>query len=431
MHYKIKSIVLLGLLSLAFSACSNESEPAGNQAGPNEDATAASGNHEAAEAHEEGTVRMSPLQLEAVGLKLGTLQNRNLSTAIKVTGELEVPPQSEANVSAIVGGNVQSIKVVEGDKVRKGQTLAVLSHPDLVQMQVDLQEAAGRLQYLEQEYQRQQRLYEQKVGSGRALQEATSNFTATKAQVAGLKSQLDILGLNTKSVLSGKIYQSVPVVSPISGYVKKVNVTTGGYVSPQEQMFAIVDNSQLHADFMVFEKDIAKVKEGQKVRFTVANAGNQSYTATIYAVGKAFEEEPKAVHVHADIDGKTDNLIPGMYIEGRLAVDEVTTLALPEEAVVQDGDQAFIFVKTGEADAGEEHAAETTAAAGEKAAPEPAQASGKSWVFKQVPVITGASDNGWVEIKLSQPLPDSAQVAYNGAYNLLSEMGKGETEHAD
>ncbi|MCJ8167619.1 efflux RND transporter periplasmic adaptor subunit [Pontibacter sp. E15-1] len=419
MHIITKITLLLSVL--AFSACSTPDESVSEKGAPGE----AAESHGEEEGHrEEGTVRMSPQQMKAIGLQLGTLQNRNLAGIIKVTGELEVPPQSEASVSATVGGNVQEIKVIEGDKVRKGQTLALLTHPELVQLQVDLQEAASRLQYLEQEYQRQQRLYEQKVGSGRDLQEATSNYNTKKAQVEGVKSRLRILGLNPGSILSGKIYQSVPVVSPISGYVQKVNINTGQYVSPQQQMFTVVDQSQLHADLMVFEKDITKVKVGQKVSFNVANAAGKEYMATVYNMSPAFEEDTRAVHLHADIEGSLDNLIPGMYIEGRIATDTTTALALPETAVVQEGDQSFIFVKTGEAATENAHLA-----AG--ASKDSAQTVGKDWVFKQIPVVTGASDHGWVEVKLLQPLPNDAQVAYKGAYNLISEMKKGETEHAD
>ncbi|GAB3833108.1 efflux RND transporter periplasmic adaptor subunit [Pontibacter rugosus] len=324
---------------------------------------------------------------------------------------------------------MQEIKVIEGDKVRKGQTLALLTHPELVQMQVDLQEAASRQQYLEQEYQRQQRLYEQKVGSGRDLQEATSNYNTSKAQVEGLKSRLRILGLNTGSILSGKIFQSVPVVSPISGYVQKVNITNGQYVSPQEQMFSVVDRSQLHADFMVFEKDVSKVKVGQKVSFTVANAAGREYMATVYNMSPAFEKDARAVHLHADIEESIENLIPGMYLEGRIATDTTTALALPETALVQEGAQSFIFIKTGEVDA-EAHADEANRA-GEKAPATGEQTAGKVWVFKQVPVVTGASNNGWIEVKLLQPLPDSAQIVYKGAYNLIAEMKKGETGDDD
>ena len=161
------------------------------------------------------------------------------------------------------------------------------------------------------------------------------------------------------------------------------------------------------------------MKEGQKVRFTVANAPDREYSATIYSVGKTFEQAPKAVHVHAEIEGGTENLIPGMYIEGRIAVTNASVPALPEAAIVGEGEESYIFIKTGEA-SHEEEAGEGTGQ----------DASEKSWVFKQIPVYTGVQDNGWVEVSFFEPLPDSAQIAYNVAYNLISEMGKSETSHS-
>ena len=428
----LKLIITALTLSAFLTSCDNSAKEGQEQEAPDahaEGGAAEGEGHEEEEGtHEEGMVSLTAMQRQAIGLKLGPLQNRNLSTAIKATGELELPPQNEANVSAIVGGNVYKINVIEGDKVRKGQTLALLEHPDFVQMQVDLQESASQLNYLENEYKRQQSLYEQKVGSGKAFQEAQADYTSTKASVEGLKAKLNILNLSAEKILEGEIYRFIPVTSPIDGFIKDVNIKMGQYVGPQEMLFGVVDNSHIHADLMVFEKDVYKVKIGQKVSFTVANGPRGSYTGKIYAVGKTFEEDPKAVHVHAEIEGNTENLIPGMYIEGRIAVNDMSTLALPEAAIVGEGEDSFIFVKTEEAGHEGEQEEEPGHVEGEEA-PIEHNPSKESWVFRQVPVTTGTQDNGWVEVRLFEPLPDSVQVAYNGAYNLLSEMGKGETGH--
>lgn len=423
MKMNLRIIIAALALSVFFTACSNKGKE--GQDDQDTSGAAAESDHEEEGTHEEGMVSLTPMQRQAINLEVGPLQHKNLSAAVKATGELQLPPQNEANVSAVVGGNVYKINVIEGDKVQKGQTLALLEHPDFVQMQVDLQESASRLKYLEKEFKRQQNLYEQKVGSGKAFQEAQADHTSAKARVEGLKAKLNILNLNTRKILEGEIYRFIPVISPISGFIKDVNIKMGQYAAPQEMLFGVVDNSHIHADLMVFEKDVYKVKKGQKVTFTVANGPQDSYTGKIYAIGKTFEEDPKAVHVHAEIDGNTNNLIPGMYIEGRIAVNDMSVLALPEAAVVSEGKESFIFLKTKEA----AHTEKNPGHAEKEGAPEKHNPSEENWTFKKVPVITGAEDNGWIEVKFLQPLPDSAQVAYNGAYKLISEMGKGETGH--
>lgn len=423
----LKLIITALTLSAFLLSCDNPSNENPKVAETGTESAGSKEGHGAEEAtHQEGLVSLTPMQRRAIDLDLGPLELKNLFTSVKTTGELEVPPQNEANVSAIAGGNVYKINVIEGAKVRKGQTLALLEHPDFVQMQVDLQESASRLGYLEKEYKRQQSLYEQNVGSGKDFQEAQAAYASAKASVEGLKAKLKILNLNTERILGGEITRFVPVVAPIGGFIKTVNIKMGQYVAPQELLFGIVDNSHIHADLMVFEKDVYKVKKGQKVTLSVANGPRGSYTGKIYAVGKNFEENPKAVHVHADIDGNTDNLIPGMYIEGRIAVNDISALALPEAAIVSEGNESFIFVKTSKEEKGERSGqvqngkVEMTNSAAEG-----------TWTFKQVKVVTGEQDNGWVEVRLLEPLPDTVQVAYNGAYSLISEMKKGETGHDD
>src|SRR5690606_35137633 len=108
----------------------------------------------------------------------------------EANGQLEVPPQNEASVTAILGANIVSITVIEGDDVKKGQVLAYLSHPNLTRLQSDYLEAYSSLQFLEQEFQRQQRLYEEEVGSGKTFQQAQADYHAKQAMVKSYASQL-------------------------------------------------------------------------------------------------------------------------------------------------------------------------------------------------------------------------------------------------
>ena len=92
-----------------------------------------------------------------------------------------------------------------------------------------------------------------------------------------------------------------------------------------------------------FEKDVSKVKNGQLVKFSIEALGNEELTASIYSVGKSFEEGPKALHVHAEIENKDQNLIPGMYVSARIITEENLEQALPEDAIFQEGEIFYIF----------------------------------------------------------------------------------------
>lgn len=389
------------------------------------------GHHEE-EQHEENAVSLTGDQMAAIGIKTGPLSRRYLGASIKANGRLEVPPQNEAKVSAYQGGNVQRINVIEGDKVQKGQTLAILEHPDLITIQQDYQEALNRLAFLEMEYARKKKLFEEEIGSGKDFQQVESEYKTMQSRAAALKAKLHMLDIDPAAVAEGRIYPAIPVKTPISGYIRAVDVVTGQYVQPQQELFEVVDNSHIHADLMVYERDIPRLREGQKVIFTAAGMPERELSASIYSVGKAFEEDPKAVHVHAEIENGKGDLIPGMYVQGRIITDETQVLALPEEGVVIEGDRSYLFLLTDEPAHAGEHSDE--APAGEHSDEGPSGGAhddhAKSQAFRMVEVGTGVKEAGFVEIKPVTKLPDSARVVTEGAYYLLAEMKKGEAGHS-
>lgn len=341
-------------------------------------------------------------QFDALKMKIDTLASRNMSGYVEANGTLEVPPQGEAAITSVVGANVVSIEVIEGDKVNKGQVVAYLSHPNIIQMQTDYLNAYSNSNFLKKGYERQQKLYDAGVGSGVNFQKAEAEYDASKAMVNGMAAQLKLLNISSTSVANGTIAQRVALRSPIEGYVQNVGIKTGQYVEPQTELFEIVDTHHVHADLMVFEKDVYKVKKGQKVTFSIQSV-DEELTAEIYSVSKTFENNPKAVHVHAEIENKKGSLIPGMYIQGRIQIESSKTKALPESAIVKEGDRFFVFSAEKEND---------------------------DWSFKPVEVLLGEKDGEWVAVNFSEEIASNTKFAYNNAYYLIAQMKKGEAGHS-
>ncbi|PHQ29413.1 efflux RND transporter periplasmic adaptor subunit [Leeuwenhoekiella nanhaiensis] len=385
-------VMLLGLTSCGDS----KSESAENN----------EGNSVTEEAQTEGEaeeVMLTAKQFDALQMEIDTLQMRNMSGYVEANGQLEVPPQNEASITTVVGANVVSIEVIEGDKVNKGQTVAYLSHPNIIQKQTDYLNAYSNSQFLKKEFERQKTLYDAGVGSGANFQKAEAEYQASRSMAKGLEAQLQQLNVSASGVRNGTIYQRVALRSPIEGFVQKVEVKTGQYVEPQTDLMEIVDTHHVHADLMVFEKDVYKVKEGQKVTFNVQSIPGKELTAEIYSVGKTFEQNPKAIHVHAEIENKEGNLIPGMYIQGRIQTDNSKTLAIPESAIAADGNRFLVFSVVKEGD---------------------------DWSFTPNEVTKGAQDGEWIPIDFLTEQKSNVKYALNNAYYLMAEMKKGEAEHS-
>ncbi len=391
MKTHIKILIVWIALSVMTGSCRDRSEEPANQTLDS--------------AHGVEEVHLSQHRFDGMNMKVDSISKRIMGEYVETTGILTVPPQNEASVTAIVGGNVESIAVIEGEDVRRGQPLAYLSHPDLINLQTEFMRNSNELEFLEKDYLRKKTLYSEQVGSGKEFQKTESDFKVARAKVKGYEAQLKIMGLDPKRILGGNLYERIPVPAPIDGSIRQVNIKTGQYVRPETEMFSIVNNDHIHADFMVFEKDVPKVREGQIVRFTLGADPKTSYTSEIFSVGKSFEQNPKAVHIHADIRDKANTMLPGMFIRGKIYTDSTFVYALPRDGVVNEAGTHFIFLALPPADDSDE------------------------WIFRPLQVSVGLIDGDWMEVKVKEPLSSETKVAWNNAYYLMAEMHKGEAEH--
>lgn len=382
----MKYYILIVLIVLtAFSSCKNKSE----ETKPETPSSEKNGVEE---------VSFTDAQIKAIGLELGTFESKNLTTTLKINGKLSLPPQHQAQVSILAGGVVKTILVQDGEFVNAGKTLATIVNTDVIQLQQDYLENNANLQYLEKEYQRQKELREDDINSGKTFQQSQRELQIAQAKKETLKSKLAQLGINASGLSSKNIASSIAIKAPISGYIQHVNLSMGKFADANAVLFEIVDNRYLHLDLKVFEKDIHKIKMGQKIIFSDANDVSHTHSATIFAINRAFEPNEQAVLVHAKINETTETLLPGMYVEARVKINNEQATALPSEAIVNNGDEHFIFVEK------------------------------TKNTFQQIKVQTGASDMGYTEVKPIDEVSPNAKVVIKGAYYLLSELTKGSGE---
>lgn len=345
-------------------------------------------------------VSLTAEQITAIGLKTGTMEKRSLKTALKANGRLVLPPEKNALVSVLNGGIVKNIPVQEGHHVVKGQVLATLENLEFLQLQQNYLETRANVKVLDSDLQRQQALQADQINAVKTVERAQADLTGAQARLAALAAQLRIYGTDPSTLTTKNLRSTFTLRSPISGSLKHIAVNLGQYAEPNKTLFEVVDNSALHIDLHVFEQDVARVKEGQKVVFGHAGEPVGRHTATIFAVNKAFESDQQAVLVHAKLDDNGEELFSGMYIEALIMTDSTEAWSLPSEAIVNNGDEHYIFVED-----------------------EPN-------TFMQVSVRTGASELGYTEVKPLKELPADAEIVIQGAYYLLSELTKGSGGHS-
>lgn len=368
-YLKISGFAIL--LALAGSAC---------QTRPDE----GDAKEPAAEGNEAVTVYLSPEQMELSGIVLGQPVTREIASYIECSGIIDVPPSNIRLVHSPVVGFVQQVKHLPGEHVHRGDQLASIAHPDLIRQQRGFLESAGRIPFLKKDLERKKELAAADAASGKAYEQAQSDYAVEEAHYNGLKAELDLIGINTQALEeSRQVQPSIRIFTPVAGYLTKVNVNPGKLVEPSMLLFEIVDNSHVHLELQVFAKDLALLREGQKVVAAIPGSDEELH-GKIHLINKAIDVEKKTANVHVHLDEEPNGLAIGTFLYARIRTDSRQVSAVPEAAVIRSGDRSFVFIKEGEG-------------------------------FRKAEVETGQADEGFVEIK-ELNLREGQQIALKGAY---------------
>jgi cobalt-zinc-cadmium efflux system membrane fusion protein len=352
-------------------------------------------NSEASSAEEQGEetgIVVTQDQFDTNDLMIGTLEKRTFPKIVETSGMIDVPPENRASITAFMGGFVKQTSLLVGNRVKEGQLLVVLENQEFVQMQQDYLEIFNQLDFLKAEFERNQTLFEEKIASQKNFLQAKSNYDTAKARYQGLKEQLQMLNISPSAVEQGKISSQAAIYAPITGSITKMNVAKGSYVSPATEILEIVNNDHIHLELTVFEKDILKVKKGQKILFKIPEASETSFNAEVYLVGTSIDSDKRTIKVHGHLEHEEDtNFLPGMFVDAMIMTDTVQTWALPEEAVIESEGNHYVLKLIKKED---------------------------GYTFERIPVAQGNSYDGYSEI-ISEQLTESDEFLIKGVFDLI------------
>jgi len=401
----IFSILLISLLGIIQLSCGAKNDKDTNPVEEKKE-----------EQHENGnTATLTDAQIQSIGIQTGVIEEKQLTASIRANGALRVPNQNKASVNSLYSGIVRSLLIQPGNTVKKGEVIATIANPEFIRSQEEYLSISPRIVLAEQEYNRQKELNAGNAGALKNLQAAESDLRTLKTRKAALEQQIELMGINPASLSNGKLISVLSLRTPIGGIVSNVSVKMGSYVDLNTPVAEVVDNSQLHLDLFVYEKDLPKLKNNQSIHFTLTNNPGKEYDAEIYSLGSTFEDESKAVSVHARVNGDKTGLIDGMNITALISLDKITTPAVPDEAIVTYQGQDYIFIVKDTHTESEDHSNE--------------KAGGGS-TFEKVPIAKGTSEVGYTQITVLKPIPADVKIVTKGAFFVLAKMtNSGDGEH--
>ena len=339
---------------------------------------------------DENKVIFTDAQLHNTPIETAELSMQHISTVLKLNGKIDVPPQNLVSVSTPLGGYLKSTRLLPGMKVVKAQVIAVIENPQFVQLQQDYLMAKSKYHFAQLDYNRQNKLNQSQASSDKVMQQAQSIMSDQQILMNSIAQQLKLVNINPAKISAGNIQQSVPVYSTINGFVSKVNVNVGKYVTSSDVLFELINPSDIYLNLKVYEKDLEMLKTGQQIVAYTNVDPSKKYAGEILLTSKDVDGSGIA-DVHCHFEKHDPALIPGMYMNAEVETENSFANAIPEESVVDFEGKNFVFVEAGK----------------------------QSW--KMMPVTLGISENSYVEILNFSDFKGKKIVTKN-AYTLLMKL---------
>lgn len=386
MKLRIRLYIIISLQALVLLGCSSEETP------------------QKEEHHEEHT---KEVKLTTESIKLIKIETEKVSLQ-PLTGFISLPAviipnqDNEAQVGSLVQGRVQKVFVKLGDHVKAGQVLMTVEGLDIGTIKAGFLKAKASLDYTKATYERQKKLFDEKIGSQKSLLESLAEYEKALAEFNAEDKRIHSIGLSDEDVNNNKTNDehtsgTLPIKSPINGIIVERNIVLGQLVDATTNAFKVINNNTVWVDGQVYEKDLNKINQKTSAIFTSTVYPNERFDGHIIYLGQSIDEKSRTLLIRGEFRNSQNKLKPQMFGELRIPIGENSkAILVPEEAVINETDLSYVFIQI----------SDTT--------------------FEQRMVITGTSVDNRIEIK--EGLNEGEIVVIKGVFYLNSELKKEEIE---
>lgn len=299
--------------------------------------------------------RPDPMLVEAgeslaASLRIEEVQQTPVSPIYRVAGRIDFDEQRISRISTTVPGRITDLKVVLGQNVGKGDTLATLSSANLGEAQLAYIKANSQVQLMRRSVERGRALLAADVIGSAELQRRENELEVAEAEKRGAADQLRLLGLRDVTLdgleRSGTISSVKPVLSTQAGTVVERNVALGQVVQPSDPLFVIADLSSVRVMADVPEQEARGLAQGQQINIDIPALG-QKRTARLNYVSPTVNPDTRTILVRTDLDNRDRALKPAMLATVEIAGEPQPRIALPPAAVVRENNTDHVFVELG------------------------------------------------------------------------------------
>jgi cobalt-zinc-cadmium efflux system membrane fusion protein len=378
----MKNSLLLPIIAFIMASCGND--PSAEMSSSTENAA------------ESALIHLSHAQVRSSGIQTGSFSREQVQEFISAGAELVLGKENTATVSTITDGMVSELKVTLNQSVRKGELIAILHKPGLLDVQEGFLREKERAVFLRAEFERYKGLADENATAGKNLQKAESEWRESQTALALYEARLREFQIDPALVSAEQLMTSIALRAPISGAITAIHVGQGASVGVGSAICEISDFSKVIPVIYIFEKDMFRVKAGSRVRLFFLADPSRKYEASIVSLEGAVDRSRNAIRAFARFNQSVEGLVAGAYLEARIAPEAaVESVVLPEAAVILEGDGAYIFMVAREDKSG-------------------------FW-FRKVEIKTGIASDGKLAIYPVDSIGENASVVIKGAYYVAAQ----------
>ncbi|GCD78306.1 cation efflux system protein [Thermaurantimonas aggregans] len=272
--------------------------------------------------------------------------NRNFySDTILLNGIVLAPPQSIFSVYSLTRGYIDDVRVYQGSRVKKGDILCRIKHPEILTIQQKFLSDYIQLRTDSLEYERQKLLLRDSATSIRTLEMAKNAYFQSLAVFKSQEKLITSLGFNAKNILNGSLYSDVVLLSPSNGVVSSVLINQGSYIESNTLLFTIQNSEHLHIEVFVSPSTYSSLKNIHTIYFKTIS-DNTLREAEVINISSFVENETKSIVIHCHPKEKSQNLIVGESVSAFAFSDSLSGYLIPRNSLFIFDDKEYIFIQT-------------------------------------------------------------------------------------
>ncbi len=295
-----------------------------------------------------GEVHLGPNSPKKAYVKTTALSLTQHPLLEPLAGKIVYNESLTSRISSPVAGRVITTPIALGAEVKVGEILLEMDSPDVADAESAYAKAEADLVKARKAFDRQQELYAGKVIAQKELEQAQNDFKSAQSELVRATNKLKNLHINPLQT-DGRF----PLRATVAGIVAERNVNPGIEIRPDRDtpLFVISDIKKLTLLMAVYEVNLGKIRQGQKLSVTVPAYPGEIFPATVEYIGQVLDENTRTVQVRCTLPNSDSRLLPGMYATINVDSDaNDQAIVIPLTAVFTQDEADYVFIALDEND---------------------------------------------------------------------------------